>query len=261
MSVRFPGAGLSSVSVCRLVGACRFVRRSVRRLAPAFRVCCVSSGRLVRSSRWASRFPPSCSHRCSHCLIRHRSSGDGVFAPSRRRYRDGHIVKTMGLVACFLFYSDTRRFPQLRSSSGRGRGLSQFPLRCGVVILVPLSCVLASVSSPCVPCRLVSASRSLIRLVSSVGRPVFSHRARASSASSGGRGVSRSHGVFALRYPHAPFFSAHFPICSPIAIVVGSIRANRLTGHRGRRLFHMGHREDGNGKRQGSMKRKTGRDG
>lgn len=32
----------------------------------------------------------------------------------------------------------------------------------------------------------------------------------------------------------------------PITIVVGGVRANRLTGHRERRTFHMGHREDGN---------------
>ena len=76
--------------------------------------------------------------------------------------------------------------------------------------------------------RLASASRSSVRFVSPVGRPVFSHRARASSASSGFSFTWRFRSSLSIR---AVFLSSIFHRLL-ITIVVVGIRANRLTGHR-----------------------------
>ena len=171
-----PGASSSSVSVCRIVGALRS-RLSFRSSARcAFRVCCVSSivsycrlvGRLVflRRARIVVRITLS--------VIAHRVRASSP--RSRRRYRDGCLVLrrwASSLVSCSIHIRAV--FP---SSVSRRRWAWFCPgSRCGVaVVLVPLSCVLAPVSSPCVPCRLVSASRpsarSSVRFVSPVGRPV-----------------------------------------------------------------------------------------
>lgn len=113
------------------------------------------------------------------------------------------LVKAMGLVACFLFYSYTRRFCQLRLPSWRGRGLfrSSVLAWCGGGFLFP--CVIASCFLPCVPHRFVSASRPSARLRLAVWR-------LAPSVS------SRRAFLFAGRYrlsplPHAPFLSARLP--------------------------------------------------
>lgn len=150
----------------------------------------------------------------------------------------------MGFVACFLLYSHTRRFPQLRFPSWRWALI--VPVIVAAWCAHPRSPASSLLSLPCVSRRLVSASRPSARLVSPVGRPVSPSCSLPLSASSGD-GVSRSHGVFALRYPYAPFLSAQFPICFPSRSLKGSVRANRLTEHRGHRPFHMGHRRNANG--------------
>lgn len=143
----------------------------------------------------------------------------------------------MGFVACFLLYSYTRRFSQLRFSSEMGVVLSRFPLRRGGR---PRSTLLR----PC-PGFIALCSLSSRIGFSSVGSFVgpfrlpgwascFPCRARCRYQPRRGRGVSRSHGVFALRYLYAPFFLAHFPIGFLLRLSRGGIRANRLTGYRGR---------------------------
>lgn len=181
---------------------------------------------------------------------------------SRRGYRAGRLV-AMVAVACFALTHAVRLLGAVFPSSVSRRGVAW-------VVPVPVAAWRVHPRSPASssqPHRFsfsVVSYRLLVRR--SARRPVSSLRLGVPFPLScplrhqPRRGESVSF-TWCFRYQHAPFFSAHFPICFPLRSSWGSIRANRLTGHRGRRLFHMGHREDGNGKRQGSMKRKTGRDG
>lgn len=219
---------MSSVSVRRIVGALRFrlSSRPSSRLSfrPSARLGVSGLLRLVRSSRAIVSQGVSCFSSCSLrrqlCLIRHRLSGEGVFA-SVSSWVSGWVsrVEAMGFVACFLLYSYTRRFPQLRFPSWRGVGCPSS--RCGVACPSSFPCVVVSASSLFVLRRLVSASRpsvcSSARFVSPVGRPVSLIVPVASSASSWGERLI--HMVFSLS-TRAVFLSS-FSHLFPIAIVVG----------------------------------------
>ena len=262
------GAVLSSVPVYRLVGACRLACRSARRLAPAFRVSC----RLVWSSRvivsQGVSFHPIVLVASSvlpcpgPCLIER-----GVPVLSRRGYRAGRLV-AMAAVACFALTHAVRLLGAVFPSSVSRRGVTW-------VVPVPVAAWRVHPRSPASSSQPHRFSFSVVsyRLFSSVGLLVgpfrlsgwasrFPCRARCRYQPRRGRGASRSHGVFALRYPYAPFLSAQFPHRFPITIIVGDVRVNRLTGHRGHRPFHTGHQRERNWQRQrGKSDAMTGDDG
>lgn len=151
-----------------------------------------------------------------------------------------------------------RRFPQLRFPSEVS--VDCLGSSCGMAwpssSLVP--CVLAPASLSCVPSRSVSASRSSarlsVRLVSPVRRPVFRYRLVC---------LSRSHGVVSsLPIRTRRFPQLNFPSVPLLRSSRGGVRANRLTGHRGRRPFHMGHRGNAIGERnRGTPTRHETQDG
>lgn len=235
MGVRFPGAVLSSVTVCRLVeGASRpSVRPSFRPSGRcAFRVFLRLVGRLVERLVLSSCSPCRQHLPCSSSLVE-----EGPVS-SYRGYRAWRFVEVIGPVACFLLYPYTRRFPQLIFSSWRGRGLSRSSLGCGVGILVPMRhrfshCLASPVGSYRRPVRLLGSSPRL--------GVTFLHRARCRCQPR--RRASRSQGVFS-RSPLSAraVFPSSISHWFPITIIVGDVRANRLTGHREHRPFHMGHR-------------------
>lgn len=231
---------LSSVPVCRIVGTLRF-RLSSRpspRLSfrPSARLGVSGLLRLVRSSRvivsQGVSFHPivlvaSSVLPCSGpCLIERGvnvSFLSWVSGASCRRLFCSHSRRSLA----------RRRFPQLRfpseisvdcpgSSCGMTWTSSSPPLRSRHSLLVLRS------QSVRIGFSLVGSSVGPSRLPGWASR--FPCRARCRYQPRRGRGASRSQGVFALRYPYAPFLSARFPHLFPIAIVVGGVRANRLTG-------------------------------
>lgn len=123
---------MSSVPFVVSLGRCGLACRSARRLVPAFRVSCRLVGRLVERLVLSSCSPCRQHLPCSSSLVE-----DGPVS-SYRGYRAWRFVEVIGLVACFLLYPYTRRFPQLIFSSRRGRGLSRSSLGRGVGILVPM---------------------------------------------------------------------------------------------------------------------------
>lgn len=214
MSVRFPGAVLSSVSVCCLVGACPSRPSTRLSFRPSARLGVSGLLHLVRSSRMIVSQGVSCLpvvlvslSALALSVIAHRVRASSP--RSRRRYRDGCLVLrrwASSLVSCSIHIRAV--FP---SSVSRRRWAWICPgSRCGMAW--PSSFLHASslLSLPCVFSRLVSASRS---------------SARSSVRSSPRFGVSFHPIVlvcvapvsFAWRglvssYSYAPFLSAQFPI-------------------------------------------------
>ena len=207
----------------------RFVRSVVSPVGSPVGSLCVSGflrlvGRLVERLVLSSCSPCRQHLPCSSSLVE-----DGPVS-SYRGYRAWRFVEVIGPVACFLLYPYTRRFPQLIFSSWRGRGLSRSSLGRGVGILVPMRhrfshCLASPVGSYRRPVRrLILSPRwgilfSRIVLVAVVSLVV-------------GRLVRRACSL-ALPYPHAPFFPARFPICSPIAIVKGRRPSEQINGTSG----------------------------
>lgn len=194
--------------------------------------------RLVRSSRVIRLAGRLVSSDCDRCVVR-------IALPWPLPHRAGASMSRSAVgiggrlaVACFVLTHAVRSLGAVFPSSVYRHGVAW-------IVPVPVAawrghprppCVLATASSPCVPRHIVSAFRlsvrSSARFVSPVGCPVslvvpVRHQPRRGRA-------SRSHGVFALPYPHAPFFPAQFSICFPLCSSRGDVRANRLTGHRGR---------------------------
>lgn len=97
----------------------------------------------------------------------------------------------------------------------------------------PRSHASSLLSLPCVSRRIVSASRSSARssacFVSPVGRLVFSHRVRASSASSW-EGVVSFAWRFRFPYPYAPFLPVSISHRLLITIIVGRCPGEQING-------------------------------
>ena len=200
--------------VGRLVMACsgagRSVRRLVRRLVVRFglsRLVGRLVGRLVSSS---------CSHRRSHCLIRHRSSDSGVPVSFRRGYRYGCLVLrrwASSLVSCSIHIRAV--FPSS-------------VYRHGVAWIVPVpvaawrvhphpplrsrpSLIALRSQSVRVGFSLVGSSVGPSRLPGWVSRFPLSSRLLVSFAWRG----------FVSSYPYAPFLPVSISHLFPIAIVEG----------------------------------------
>lgn len=105
---------------------------------------------------------------------------------SGRWYRAGCLVKAMRSVACFLFYSNTCRFCQLRLPSWWGCGL--LPIRrWSVTWASSFPCVIAAVPPCCAFRRRLVMGRSARRLVLSCrGASRYRHRLVVAFCSSSG---------------------------------------------------------------------------
>lgn len=146
------------------------------------------------------------------------------------------------LVSCFIPICAV--FPS--SFSCRGDGVD-CPGHCwGVACPYSFPCVIATASSSCVPpsARISVSFVGPFRLSGWASR--FPCRVRCRYQPRRGRGASRSHGVFSrsplsARAVFPSSISHLFPYCDRQGEAFKRIR---LTGHRGRRPFHMGHREE-----------------
>lgn len=174
-----------------------------------------------------------------------------------RGYRAGHIVKAMGLVACFLLYSHTRRFPRLRFPSEIGVDCPGFC--CGVSC--PSSFLHASSTQPpCLVFPIVSyrLSRSSVRLVSSVERLV-------SPSCSLRRQPRRGCLSFAWRFRSSLSIRAVFVSSIShrllITIVEGRCPGEQINGASWACRFIWGIEGNAIGERRRGMRRKMGRDG